>query len=158
MPALSLMTEITWALEIQGLQNTHELPCLLSLFVYFCRMLWHFFFWCLQKILCSQEYWKVTRLSHLLPPNPKGKRMYIYWKQHVWWAVLPNRWLHSPRGLSKRVGQVRQNWKILIPPAYLFVWVELEFPLLQPNFSGQTCCMHLSPSLCFLPKKVHAFS
>lgn len=51
-----------------------------SLFIPFCWMLQRLFFSCLQKILCSRECWKVARLSHLLPPNPSGKRIWIYRK------------------------------------------------------------------------------
>ena len=94
----------------------------------FCWMLWRLFFWCFLKILCSQRCWKVTRLSHLLPPSSQRRRICIYgkWNSGRWGGgnqcslqesvpinkisrELPG--VHNTSDLSQRGGQVRLERK-----------------------------------------------
>ena len=106
----------------------------------FCWMLWRLFFWCLLKLLCSQRCWKVTRLSHLLPPSSQGKRICIYGKWNSGGKnqrslqesvpvnkVVPG--VHNTRDLSQRGVQARLELKKnLFLPIYLFVcWFRVSW-------------------------------
>lgn len=148
-PVVSLMTEITSFLEtLQGLQNKSELHCL---FIYFCWVLQRLFFWCLQKILYSQECWKVTSCLTSCLPIPvgrefvctaneiKGKKNMRSLQESMPVNKVPTvlRCVHNTRDLPERGFKVRLDWKNLIPLVYPFVCVDSEFPELHPDVSGQ---------------------
>lgn len=80
-PVVSLMTEITSFLEtLQGLQNKSELHCFfLSFFIFLLSAAKAFLLMFTEDPLQSGML-KGDQLSHLLPPNPSGKRICMYCK------------------------------------------------------------------------------
>lgn len=152
-PVVSLMTEITSFLEtLQGLQNKSELHCFfLSLFIFLLSAAKAFLLMFTEDPLQSGML-KGDQLSHLLPPNPSGKRicMYCKWNKRkkknmrsVQESLPVNKvptvlqCVHNTRDLPERGFKVRLDWKNLIPLVYPFVCVDSEFPELHPDVSGQ---------------------
>lgn len=129
-------------------------------------MLWRLFFWCLLKLLCSQRCWKVTRLSHLLPPSSQGKRICIYGK---WNSGGKNQCCACKQGttrcaqhkglVSKRSSSqvgVKKNLFLLI---YLFVcWFGVSWVAAKCLWAKQIHVPFLSFFFSFFSYLVNMFS
>ena len=130
----------------------------------FCWMLWRLFFWCLLKILCSQRCWKVTRLSHLLPPSSQWKRICIYgkWNSGGKKPVLPAGVCACKQGtttcaqhkglVSKRSSSQVGVKKNLILPIYLFFcWFRVSWVAAKCLWAKHIHVPFLSSSSFFFP-------